>query len=661
MYTGRVINKITGESVKNIAVSDGRNICFTDSNGSYSLDGWERSRTVSVYALTSVHNDWFYYTDGISGEYNFEISPIDEYDNFSFLHTSDTEIHEREVVDWIPFAKECAEKEAAAFLIHTGDICRRAGLEKHYKVMNNETVGCPVRYIIGNHDFCDGDYGEQLYEQLYGPVWCSFDVGNVHFIVLSIGNGEKPTGYTLEDQWLWLKNDLETIPEDKPIIIFDHDSAPDEHSFVIPTEKGELDLKKYNLLAWIFGHYHTNYHHDRNGVSNICTTCPDCGGVDSSAAGIRVINVKDEKVSSRMIYNGLYKSAADKAVWQTKLDGFCEFAEPVIFEEDILVATMDEGFPTNCGIYRLDGKTGEIKWKYKTKYGIKNSFAVSDGKIYALDSAGYLYCLDAKDGQLVFEKFIKLKRYDFTRMSVLCVKDKVFTGRNRTFYAFDKNTGNQLWCLDLPKGSVSAAKPVYDEKNNRIILSNQWRFMASVDIETGELIWQNNDPLVWHRNSTPVIYDDKIYTCAAFEIGCLDLKTGEVIFKTEVETELNTVGTPVIEDGLIYFPSSQKGLLAFDLETLKLKKTYPCSHSKLFTVPYIYNVGEIQMTESSPYIMGDTIVFSASDGGVYFYDKKSEKLLHKNMLEGPALTTPAFKNDSFFVTDFFGNVYKFNI
>jgi hypothetical protein len=130
-------------------------------------------------------------------------------------------------------------------------------------------------------------------------------------------------------------------------------------------------------------------------------------------------------------------------------------------------------------------------------------------------------------------------------------------------------------------------------------------------------------------------------------------------FKTTVENEMNTVGAPVIDDGLIYFPSSEKGVLAFELESLKLRKTYPCSHSKLFTVPYIYNVGEIQMTESSPLIMGDTLVFSASDGGVYFYDKKSEKLLDKIMLEGPSLTCPTFDKDSFIVTDFFGNVYKF--
>lgn len=55
-------------------------------------------------------------------------------------------------------------------MIHTGDICYEAGLKKHIEGMNTETMGVPVRYIIGNHDYVDGKYGEELFESIYGPV-----------------------------------------------------------------------------------------------------------------------------------------------------------------------------------------------------------------------------------------------------------------------------------------------------------------------------------------------------------------------------------------------------------------------------------------------------------------------------------------------------------
>lgn len=76
-----------------------------------------------------------------------------------------------------------------AFLIHTGDICYEDGLKQHIKDMNTENMGVPVRYVIGNHDYVAGKYGEALFESIYGPVWYSFDVGNVHYVVTPFQTG----------------------------------------------------------------------------------------------------------------------------------------------------------------------------------------------------------------------------------------------------------------------------------------------------------------------------------------------------------------------------------------------------------------------------------------------------------------------------------------
>ena len=44
-----------------------------------------------------------------------------------------------------------------------------------------------------------GNYGEELYESIYGPTWYSFDVGNVHYVVTPIDHGDNPTDYTQRD------------------------------------------------------------------------------------------------------------------------------------------------------------------------------------------------------------------------------------------------------------------------------------------------------------------------------------------------------------------------------------------------------------------------------------------------------------------------------
>ena len=73
--------------------------------------------------------------------------------------------------DWINYLKQAVEDEEPAFLIHTGDICYEAGLKRHKTDMNTENMGVPVYYTIGNHDYVDGKYGEELmkvFMVLYG-------------------------------------------------------------------------------------------------------------------------------------------------------------------------------------------------------------------------------------------------------------------------------------------------------------------------------------------------------------------------------------------------------------------------------------------------------------------------------------------------------------
>ena len=107
--------------------------------------------------------------------YDFKLnkSSVTEQDNHCFLQISDTEIGEDGTGEWLDTVKNSVKESKPAFLIHTGDICYEAGLKKHIEEMNTDTMGCTVKYVIGNHDYVDGKYGEELYESLYGPVWYS--------------------------------------------------------------------------------------------------------------------------------------------------------------------------------------------------------------------------------------------------------------------------------------------------------------------------------------------------------------------------------------------------------------------------------------------------------------------------------------------------------
>ena len=115
--------------------------------------------------------------------------------------------------------------------------------------MNTETMGVPVRYIIGNHDYVDGKYGEELFESIYGPVWYSFEVGNVHYIVTPFQTGaDRRSGYSKNDRWRWLENDLANTDPDMKIVMFNHNIPPSD-DYVISFDLKKLDLKQHNLIA----------------------------------------------------------------------------------------------------------------------------------------------------------------------------------------------------------------------------------------------------------------------------------------------------------------------------------------------------------------------------------------------------------------------------
>lgn len=193
-YTGVVTLADTGEPVEGVSVSDGRNVVKTDADGQFTLNGWRKSHFITVTAPAGYWTEDYYIpVDKKTASYNFtlEKSEIAAGEAHSFIQISDTEIGENGVGEWIDYIKELAAKEKPAFLIHTGDICYEAGLKRHLSDMNTENMGLPVRYTIGNHDYVEGDYGEQLFESIYGPVWYSFEVGNVQLCCYSVSVGRR--------------------------------------------------------------------------------------------------------------------------------------------------------------------------------------------------------------------------------------------------------------------------------------------------------------------------------------------------------------------------------------------------------------------------------------------------------------------------------------
>lgn len=654
---GTVTENGTNAPVAGVSVTDGRNVVKTDDNGKYEIKVWRKSHFIAITIPSGYETDSYYIPFDKAKEcYDFSLdkSDVTAQTEHSFLQISDTEIGENGTGEWLDAVKELVKENKPAFLIHTGDICYEAGLKKHIEEMNTDTMGCTVKYVIGNHDYVDGKYGEELYESLYGPVWYSFDVGNVHYVVTSFQTGsDYKSFYNKNDRWKWLKNDLEYVDCDMKVVMFNHTKSPSD-DYVLSFGRDELDLKKHNLIAWVYGHYHYNYVYENEGVLNISAPRPDCGGIDSSPAGTRIIRISsDGSISTEMKYYDLGKTAEPQNMnWSTKLEGNVLFCDTVYDNGFVYTATVDDDYPRTCKIYCLDAENGGIQWEFETKNSVKNNICIDGDRLAAMDVEGNVYCLDKTNGTVIWQKSIELGNTIGTSSAICINNGVVLAGTARTVTALNLNDGSVKWSNNRDRGENSPAEFVVC--GDRLIVNSHWDSLAALNIESGKALWDNKDEDIRFRSSTPIAVDDNTLLVADDDaIMLVDVNSGDITSKTNFEEySFSSSGKPALMDRIAYIPTSNDGIVAFDLDSKKLVWHFETGESILFTAPYAGKGKKI--VESTPVIDGENVIFGANDGFIYTVNAKSGELADKRQVGSAVLGKIAVNGDKIYAGTFDG-------
>lgn len=659
-YSGTVTAE--GKPIANVSVSDGRNVVKTDDNGAFTLKGYRKTRFITVTAPAGYTTENYYIPADKSKhegyDFDLEKSSIAAGEAHSFLQISDTEIGEDGVGEWVNYLKDIAEKEKPAFLIHTGDICYESGLKKHIEGMNTQNMGLPVRYIIGNHDYVDGKYGEELFESLYGPVWYSFEVGNVHYIVTPFQTGgDYKSGYNKNDRWRWLENDLANTDSSMRIVMFNHTVPPSE-DYVISYDLGKkLALKEHNLIAWIFGHYHYNYIEENEGVLNISTARPDCGGIDSSVSGARMVHISEAwDITTDMIYYDFNGPAPEVqgAKWSAQLDGNVLFCNTVVHDNKVYAATVDEDYPRTCGIYCLNPIDGSVMWNFTTKNSVKNNIVVENGELIAQDCDGNVYCLDSHNGSEKWNTSVALGS-SLDTSSGICVSDGVvYTGCAAAVTALDINTGEKLWENIRNHGEASPAEFV--TVGDKLIVSSHWDALVALDKNTGKELWENKDEDIRFRSSTPAVVNENTLLVADSDaVMLVDANTGEITSKTDFEGyNFSSSAQPLVAGDIAYIPTANKGLVIMNLKNNEIVKEVQVGKAMLYTAPY--TSGDSMTIESSLISLSDgSLLFGASDGKLYIMSADGE-MTKTYDIGAPIFGSAAEYNGNLIVSDFSGRV-----
>jgi len=245
----------------------------------------------------------------------------------------------------------------------------------------------------------------------------------------------------------------------------------------------------------------------------------------------------------------------------------------------------------------LDIQTGEPVWthEHRTTYrvaygsGPRATPFIDGDRVYSLGTMGHLICLQADDGQLIWEK--ELTETYKTKPPIwgyashpLIVDDLLFCtvgGEGSGVVAFDKMTGQEKW-KSLTAEEIGYAPPVVFEAAGRRQLIVWYDVgISGLDLQTGEPIWMHPFPANGSPQrpcvsiATPRIIGNHLYITNFYHGSVLlELAPDHVreVWSTEKdrkhENDLNTVmATPVAKNGYLYGVAGNGEIRCIDLET----------------------------------------------------------------------------------------------
>ncbi|WP_418359150.1 PQQ-binding-like beta-propeller repeat protein [Sphingobacterium detergens] len=692
--TGRVFEDQNGNNqfeqnekqLAGIVVSDGYDVVKTDNTGTYTLPHNPSARFLFVtipsgYKATKTH-----YIPLRAEHKNLDFAltkdAVQQTDFLRFIQITDTETPL--YGPWIDNVRNYAQQQKASLIMHTGDICYEPGMLFHAKQVNSELMGRPTYYTVGNHDLVKGEYGEKLFEDLFGPTYYSFDAGPAHFVVTPMPNGDYKPSYTADQIIAWLKKDLATMDRSKPLIFINHDffAGPD---FILKGEKEQIDLMQYNLKAWFYGHWHNNFAFKQKGVYVVCSNAPNKGGIDNSAAQFVVVDIDKQGIKDiKPIYTNLrdhiqlVHPTADQQIGAQE-------ALPIVISaydserkiQKVAVEISAHEMGKRLANVQLS-PSGDWLWQAKVPFGKQK------GQYDALITIHYENGEQALKRQSFnlaghAESTMKLQwsaavNGNIWKTSPLIVGDKLFVatmddgiGTNHSIIALDKRTGKTLWSLptinsikhklrysdgillatdvetniyaiDANTGKILWTKKTSNPSlptfvsgpalDNGIYYAGLGKRMSAIDIHTGKVLWEGVDPS--GGEATPAelsVVDQTLLAGYNWNALCAyDIQTGKLLWKRQEDGLRFRSGGVTAKDGYLY-TTGLNGIFKLNLKTGEIaQKSIKTDDFKVM---------------ASPKIVEDLLVMPTSTNGIKAYDPQTlEEKWHFSTGEALVYTSP---------------------
>jgi calcineurin-like phosphoesterase family protein len=278
--------------LKNVAVSNGKEVVLTDKKGRYTLPAYDEmvvfvSKPAGYATPVNAENvpQFFYVhqpagsppeivkypglapTGPLPASVNFPLYKDRNPKKFKAIINGDMQPYNDTELSYLrdSFVSEAAAEEGE-FVLALGD---NVGddLSLYPRLLSvTKQIGRPIYLVPGNHDrdydSPDDAHAYDTFKRVYGPDYYSFDYGEVHFVVMDSiehylnaqGKGAYDGGIDAK-QLQWLANDLAFVPEGRLVVLALHIPIT---GFKDPANITALyDIVKGRKVVAIAGHTHT--------------------------------------------------------------------------------------------------------------------------------------------------------------------------------------------------------------------------------------------------------------------------------------------------------------------------------------------------------------------------------------------------------------------
>lgn len=357
-----IVTSSDGAPLKNVVVSDGVEVTVTDEDGIYQLNSSKQQGFVFIsipggYEVSSngVLPQFFHRlkeAPNIVERFDFTLEKINNQDSYKVFMLGDMHLANR-VSDRKQFAEFTNDLKLYMnnhsgknmYAIALGDMTwdvywiQNNFFFPQYLNTVNSQLNLQIFHVMGNHDY---DYSqtsdftaEYLYRNHIGPTYYSFNIGEVHFVVLDNFDASEYDGTitrkikkTIADEQLeWLVKDLSYVDKSTPIVIAMHAQVfyPTATGFRYDHDVNNTD-KFFNILNGYEAHFVTGHLHKLFNVTP-----------------------EDDITGSNNFYEHNSNAVCGSWWWSGHLTPGVNLSR--------------DGSPGGYGIWDIDGT--DIKWRYK--------------------------------------------------------------------------------------------------------------------------------------------------------------------------------------------------------------------------------------------------------------------------------------------------------